>query len=122
MAKRIVVTARGVKLDFDALKRSQPNTKPVVAGKKKDVSSKPVMQKLAVRPTSRRINATIPSPIPKPSDAKPVQVEPVWKVTTEVSNPKTLNNQKIVGQKVVQEEETFVDEPTIIHGSKKGKE
>ena len=63
MAKRIVVSARGNKIDFDALKKSQPSAVPIVTGKKK-VATKTAPKQITVSTRTPNIKATVPSPIP----------------------------------------------------------
>ena len=62
--KRIVTTARGLKLDFDALKSSRP-AKTIIVGKGKEKSVKNTIKNVSLR-TNPRINATIPAKRPKP--------------------------------------------------------
>jgi hypothetical protein len=62
--KRIVVTSRGVRLDMDALKASQPNAKPIVAGRLKDAADRPAPKNVVVQTHPPRINATVPAPRP----------------------------------------------------------
>lgn len=64
MSKKIVVTARGLKLDMDLLKKSQPNTKPVIAAKKeKPHTSKASIKVVKIR-KQRLLNAETPAPRP----------------------------------------------------------
>jgi hypothetical protein len=93
MPKRIVVTSRGQKLDFDALKRANPNVKPIVAGAgyQKQLADKIKNQKKSVPPARvARINATIPAPIPKASAPRPLSSTPTQKPTV-VSQPSRRN-------------------------------
>jgi hypothetical protein len=65
MSRKYVVTARGVKLDLNALKAAHPNVKPVRPQKKDGnatVSSK--TQKVSVKAYTPKIKATIPAPRP----------------------------------------------------------
>ena len=64
MAKtKIVITSRGNKLDMDGLKKSKPNIKRLVINKNKNkVVANAKIIPTAARP--RRINATIPAPVP----------------------------------------------------------
>ena len=74
MSKKIVITSRGVRLDMDALKRSQPQATKIVAGKKR-TTVKPVTQKTSMnRPYVARVHATVPSPLPKPETRPKVEV------------------------------------------------
>jgi hypothetical protein len=69
MAKKVVVTSRGLKLDMDALKRSQPNVKTLITGRKS--APKAAVVKSTINPVYKpRLHATIPSPLPKPVHEK----------------------------------------------------
>ena len=68
MAKHIAVTTRGVKIDFDALKKANPTTKRLVTGKKKE-TSKTIAKKIAPPARIQHIKATVPAPIPTGSSA-----------------------------------------------------
>lgn len=75
--KRIVVTSRGIKLDMDALKASQPKAVPIVTGRGKEKPVKEATQKITAPQTKRRVNATVPAPHPKNSQFIPTYVAPV---------------------------------------------
>ena len=65
MGKKIVTTARGVKLDMDFLRKSQPNATPVVAVKKeKTRASKNNSVKVVAIRKQRLLNAETPAPRP----------------------------------------------------------
>ena len=66
MTKNIVTTSRGVKIDFDALKKANPTTKRLLAGKKK-TASKVVAKVIPSAERVQHIKATVPSPIPTES-------------------------------------------------------
>lgn len=65
MAKRYVGTARGVKLDMEALKKAHPNTVPVRNFKKSAAKTVAAKKQVGVNRTPR-IKATIPAPRPIP--------------------------------------------------------
>ena len=80
MVKKIVTTARGVKLDMDFLRKSQPKVKPVVAVKKEKIkASKAQTIKVVKARKQRLLNAETPAPRPigTPSEVSVVdQVQP----------------------------------------------
>src|SRR6516165_8070142 len=110
--KRIIVTARGVRLDMDALKASQPSVKPLVINKNKEKVTKPVKQVSVPAKRSQRIYATVPAPIPTPADLAPLQIIPVDKPTQEIKH--AGEKVKHVGQTVTTEPDVLSVEPTII--------
>jgi len=93
MAKRITVTARGNKLDFDALRKSNPNTKPVIAGKKKE-SAKALAKKVIPPARVQRINATVPAPIPPPVSGPILTPDPVVEVIEKAEEPVLVKKSK----------------------------
>lgn len=65
MAKRnLITTARGAKLDMDALKALQPQTKRLLINHKSTKKVVPLQQINAVPPPKARLHATKPSPVP----------------------------------------------------------
>lgn len=78
--KRIVITSKGLQLDMDALKASQPKAKPIITGKKeKSIKSTP--KNITPVQNSTRINATFPTQRPDQSQIV-TQTLPVVTVPT----------------------------------------
>ena len=104
--KRIVTTARGLKLDLDALKASQPQAKPIITGRGKQKPAKLSAKNVAIRTKSVRINATVPAKRPKPTAAlvapataiveKPVEVKKVIEI--DVANLPTNEAMDVVSE------------------------
>jgi hypothetical protein len=77
MAKRIVVTARGKKLDFDALKKSNPNAVPVRNFRPATLTNK-IISKTAknvpIAPRKPHVRGTKPAPRSSSMPTTPIDI------------------------------------------------
>jgi hypothetical protein len=86
--KHIVTTSRGLKLDFDALKKSQSSVKRLVTGVGKEKPApKGTPKTILVTNSKPRIKATVPAHSPKESHFLPINVVPPVQENTDVPSP-----------------------------------
>ncbi len=93
--KNIVVTSRGLKLNMDALKKSQSTATRIIAGRQKEKPVKTVVKTIVAGNSKPRIKATIPAASPENSRFLPSKVEEPQKVIESVSTPVSVPAQAI---------------------------
>jgi len=95
--KHVVVTSRGLKIDMDALKKSQPNAVRIVTGLGKEKPTpKAATKSIKVNNIKPRIKGTIPAVHPKESQFLPINVVPPVPETADAPSPVVAPEPSIV--------------------------
>lgn len=134
MARKIVVTAKGRKLDMDALKKSQPkatavrnfklpSSAPIIATAPKATIK--TMKSVVAKNRKPKINATKPAPRPSFKPTVP-PVNPVATllgvgpasqgIQTQSSTPKKIEKQEKVNEKATKEEKVELKKEKLTDG------